>query len=163
MLPSTLSSRYREEDEAALAFWVRVLLVGILGGLGVVFGIAWWLDPYQPDGTPRTMATHRQLGLPPCTFVDVTGIPCPACGMTTSFSLLVRGDMTNSLKANWVGTLLASFCLVLIPWAVASVIRGRALLVRSLEKALIGIITTLLVLMFTRWAVVVSLVWANRM
>ena len=35
------------------------------------------------------MGTHQQLGLPPCNFVTLTGYPCPACGMTTSFALLV--------------------------------------------------------------------------
>ena len=51
------------------------------------------------------METHRQLGLPPCTFKEMTGLPCPSCGMTSSFALLVRGDVMNSLRANAVGTL----------------------------------------------------------
>ena len=50
------------------------------------------------------MATHTQLGMPPCNFVVMTGKPCPACGMTTSFALLVRGDVGASLRANWAGT-----------------------------------------------------------
>ena len=31
--------------------------------------------------------------MPPCNFVLMTGKPCPSCGMTTSFALLVRGDI----------------------------------------------------------------------
>ena len=58
------------------------------------------------------MATHTQLGMPPCNFVVMTGKPCPACGMTTSFALLVRGDVRASLRANWAGTLIA------VLWAV---------------------------------------------
>jgi Protein of unknown function (DUF2752) len=133
-------------------------LVGVLVGLVGVFAIAIRLDPYRDDGSPRVMATHQQLGLPPCTFLEVTGVPCPACGMTTSFSLLIRGDVANSLRANWVGTLLAGFCLAVIPWGVYAVVRGRSLFVRSLEKALIGVVITVLGLAMLRWAVVVALI-----
>jgi hypothetical protein len=132
-------------------------------GLVVIFTIAICLNPYQGDGSARRLATHQQLGLPPCTFVDVTGVPCPACGMTTSFALFVRGDIANSLRANWVGTLLATFCLLFIPWALSSIDRGRPLFIRSLEKAFISILTGLLVLMFARWLIVVGwLVWSGR-
>ena len=89
--PSTSTSRYRPPEEG-LELWVRGILVGVVIGLVGVFAIAIKLDPYQDDGAPRVIATHQQLGLPPCTFLEVTGVPCPACGMTTSFALLVRGD-----------------------------------------------------------------------
>jgi hypothetical protein len=135
------------------------MLLGVVAGLVGVFGIALWLDPYRADGSPRVMETHLQLGMEPCTFVRVTGKPCPACGMTTSFALLVRGDLVSSLRANWVGTLLAGFCLAFIPWGVWSAARARPLFVRSLEKGLIGVVIVLLALMMLRWAVVLALVW----
>ena len=131
--------------------------MGVVIGLVGVFAIAIKLDPYQDDGAPRVIATHQQLGLPPCTFLEVTGVPCPACGMTTSFALLVRGDVMNSLRANWVGTLLACFCLAVIPWGIYAIVRGRSLFVRSLEKVLIGVVVTVLVLAMLRWGIVVAL------
>jgi hypothetical protein len=51
------------------------------------------------------VGTHRQLGLPPCGFLTVTGHPCPSCGLTTSFAYLVRGQILNSLKAQPFGTI----------------------------------------------------------
>ena len=105
--------------------WVRGMLLGVAIGLTAVFAVAFWLNPYQSDGSPRRMATHQQLGLPPCTFFSVTGLPCPSCGMTTSFALLVRGDVPNSLRANAVGTLLALFCLALIPWCLTCAARRQ--------------------------------------
>jgi hypothetical protein len=142
----------------AMSEWVRGSLAGLGLGLIVVFGIAFWLDPYHSDGTPRRQATHRQLGMPPCTFFGVTGLPCPSCGMTTSFSLFVRGDLGNSLRANAVGTLLAGFCLLLLPWLAVSVYRGQTLFVRSLEKAATIVLLAFLGLALLRWAVLVG--WA---
>src|SRR5262245_22992061 len=91
----------RPREGTFLDVWVRAALVVMAVALVMVFAIAWRLDPYTEDGTARSMATHRQLGLPPCTFMEVTGVPCPSCGMTTSFALLIRGDVANSLRANW--------------------------------------------------------------
>jgi hypothetical protein len=141
--------------------WVRLILLGMALGLVVVFLTAWQIVPYAEDGTPLRMSSHQQLGLPPCTFSEVTGIPCPSCGMTTSFSLLVHGDIVNSARANWVGTLLAVFCLLLVPWAIVSVVFGRAVFLRSLEQAVVAVIMVLLVLMFARWIMVLALAWWN--
>jgi hypothetical protein len=139
--------------------WVRGVLAGLALGLVVVFAVAVRINPYRDDGSAYSMSTHQQLGLPPCSFADKVGIPCPACGMTTSFSLLVRGDVVNSARANWVGTVLAGFCLAFIPWAVVAVVRGRTLFVRSLEKGLIVVVTSLLVLMLSRWGLVLLGMW----
>jgi hypothetical protein len=155
--PSTRPSEFRPAGDR-LAPWVRGVLAGIVVGLLVVFGIAVKLNPYRDDGSALVMATHQQLGLPPCTFWEVTGYPCPACGMSTSFALLIRGDVANSVRANWVGTLLAAFCLALVPWGVYAIVRGRSLFVRSLEKALIGVVIAVLGLAMLRWAVVVALI-----
>ncbi len=145
------------DPPARLATWVRVLLAVMAIGFATVLGIAVWLDPYTTDGDRRTMATHTQLGLPPCTFAEVYGKPCPSCGMTTSFALLAHGDAVGSLKANWVGTLLAAYIALLVPWGMIGAWRGRHLWVRSGELLLTISIGVLLVLMLSRWAVVILL------
>jgi hypothetical protein len=137
-----------------LARWVRGMLVLIALGFAAIIGTAFWLNPYDADGNPRTMATHTQLGLPPCNMVEMFGKPCPACGMTTSFSLLAHGDVRSSLRANWAGTVLALFVVALIPWAVASAVRGRYYLIRSGEALTTVIVIGMLVLMLGRWGVV---------
>ena len=102
--------------------WVRVTLLGLTAGLVIVFAVAAWLNPYDADGQALQMETHRQLGLPPCTFYVLTGgLPCPSCGMTTSFALLMHGDVWNSLQANAAGTLLALLGLAFIPWSLATI------------------------------------------
>jgi hypothetical protein len=168
IVPAQLSPTDDADDfptaQPYLAWWVRGVLLLIVAGLVAVFTIAVLLNPYNPDGTPRKMATHTgpPLNLPECTFKHMTGLPCPSCGMTTSFALLMHGDPLNSLRANWVGTGLALFCLALIPWALASVWLRRPLLVVSLEKALTISVVTFLVVMLLRWGIVLLLIWWER-
>ena len=136
--------------------YVRAMLLAVTAVLTTVFVIAFRLNPYDEDGQPRTMATHTQLGMPPCNFVIMTGKPCPACGMTTSFALLVRGDVSASLRANWVGTTIAVIWAVLLLWALASAVRGKPLFIPRGRGELITTIIagTVLVLMLTRWGIV---------
>jgi hypothetical protein len=136
--------------------YVRGILLVIAAMLAGIFAIAFWLNPYDLDGTPRKMSTHTQLGIPPCNFVIMFGKPCPACGMTTSFALLVRGDVSNSLRANWTGTVIAVLWALTLVWAVAGGISGRFPLIPEGKGELILTITVgvVLVLMLARWAVV---------
>ncbi len=135
---------------------VRLTLLAGAAALASVFGVAACLNPYQPDGTPRRMGTHRQLGMPPCNFVTLFGKPCPSCGMTTSFALLVRGDLRGSLQANWVGTLLACSWAAALVWALLSAAAGRMLLVRphQVEMCLTAAVAVFVVLMLGRWLAV---------
>lgn len=140
--------------------WVRICLILVALGIMVVFGIAIYLNPYRADGTARVWETHRQLGLYPCEFKRMTGLPCPSCGMTTSFSLLIRGDVWHSMQANWVGTLFASICLLYVPWAFASAYAARPLGLDSIEWTLCRIMIVLVVLLLLRWSVVlVQMIW----
>jgi hypothetical protein len=136
---------------------VRSALLAIAFGLVGLFGIARWLDPYDAQGKALRSETHLQMGLPACSFRYLTGIPCPSCGMTTSFALLMHGDLANSLRANAVGTLLAIFSLALIPWSLASALCRRPLFIRSLDRASMWIVAVFVVLLLSRWAVVLGL------
>src|SRR5262245_38230563 len=100
-LPTTDEERTTEQAGPSRLTWgVRSALVFVVVLLTGLFSVAIWLDPYDAAGKARTIETHRQLGLPECTFKNLTGKPCPSCGMTTSFSLLIHGDPVNAWKAN---------------------------------------------------------------
>ena len=134
--------------------WVRGILIFLATIFTALLLTSIWLYPYDEDGQPRTMATHTQLGLPPCNMVVLTGKPCPSCGMTTAFSLLAHGDVKNSIKANWVGTILAAYWFALIPWSAYSAYRGKLYFVRSGERMVTISVVAFMVLMLGRWAVV---------
>jgi hypothetical protein len=58
-----------------------------------------------PD--PTGLGTHKQLGMAPCGMLLTTGMPCMTCGMTTSYSHFVRGNLLASLYTQPGGTVLA--------------------------------------------------------
>ncbi|MFN3188964.1 MAG: DUF2752 domain-containing protein [Aureliella sp.] len=65
--------------------------------------------------SPNGLGTHQQLGLPPCTSIVLWDLPCPACGMTTSWAHMVRGQVLEAFYANAGGALLSIIALVCIP------------------------------------------------
>lgn len=147
----------RRRGPRRLPVAVRGVLVFIAVGWLAVFGVAAWLNPYRTDdggGGVRSFGTHQQLGLPPCGFMRVTGRPCPSCGMTTSFSLMLHADPINAARANWVGVLLVVYGMVMVPWAIHAAWRGRYLWVRSLESVMLWTVIVFLVLVLSRWVVV---------
>jgi hypothetical protein len=93
----------------------------------------------EPD--PRGYGTHQRLGLPPCTFRALFNLPCPSCGMTTSFAHLTRGHLAEAIEANAGGALLALVCAAQIPWCWWSVCRGRLV---GVSQPTTGILTVLL-------------------
>ena len=147
-----------------LPIWGRLIMLVLASIWVTVFVIAALLNPYTEDGKPRRSETHRQwpLNLPECTFKEVTGLPCPSCGMTTSFSLLIHGDVWNSLQANFAGTLLASLGLFYVPWSIACVWKGRFLLIQSLEMTLFRLSIIFLILLFARWGLTLAMAFWSQ-
>lgn len=72
-------------EVASRPWFNRLASLGIAAGVGTVFVLAALLVP-AGDGH----GTHLQLGLGSCTFLTITGFPCPMCGATTSFALMAH-------------------------------------------------------------------------
>lgn len=79
----------------------------------------------EPD--PLGYGTHTQLGLPPCGFRSLTGMPCPGCGLTTAFAHAVRGDWPSALDANPLGVVLFIIVCVSIPLGIVGASRNWSL------------------------------------
>ncbi|HKV41395.1 MAG TPA: DUF2752 domain-containing protein [Blastocatellia bacterium] len=50
-----------------------------------------------------------------CLFKNLTGLPCPGCGLTHSFCALGKGNVTQAFLYNELGPLL--FLVALVVWA----------------------------------------------
>lgn len=103
----------------------------------------------KPD--PRGFGTHQQLGFSPCVIRSQLSIPCPSCGMTTSFSHFVRGQLRQSVQANTSGLILALVCLVMIPWSWISVYHRRLWLISNPEACLLWLVCGLVSITVLEW------------
>lgn len=73
-----------------------VLAVAMLA----VCGAAWLLKP-----DPRGFGTHEQFAFAPCQMQWLFGIPCPFCGMTTSFAHAAHGHFARAFAVQPAGAL----------------------------------------------------------
>ena len=121
-----------------------LISLGLLGGFAVAASL-------PPD--PRGFGTHRGLGLPPCSIRATYGLPCPSCGLTTSFAHFVRGEFPGSIAANLAGFALAALCALAIPWCWVSLVRGRLWGVQNPNGTAITLIAGFLILATGQWIV----------
>jgi len=72
-----------------------------LGWFGFWFCITFIGATLRPDASGH--GTHQQLGLPPCPSVLIFDRPCPGCGLTTSWTAFIHGDLHTALHAHPLG------------------------------------------------------------
>jgi hypothetical protein len=101
---------------AILAFvWITAI---------VVVSVVWHPELASPYGNYFTL----------CGFKNITGLPCPGCGLTHSFCALAKGDVSNSLAFNFMGPVL--FALLVVVWVRAlAVMLRRYRFVESVDRA----------------------------
>lgn len=111
---------------SAIARAVPVALQNRLVGLalaaptGVVLAIARALTP-----DPAGVGTHRQLGLGGCALLTFTGVPCPMCGMTTTFSHLAHLQLGAAAINQPFGLVLFSLTLGTFAVGLGDLLSGR--------------------------------------
>jgi hypothetical protein len=121
----------------------------VSGGLAALFAVSRWL---QPD--PSGHGTHLQLGLLPCTFFVLTGLPCPLCGATTSFALMADGRPVDAFFNQPFATFLAASCALGLVLALTELIQPSGPATRALtwlSERDASAAAIFLVLMFSGW------------
>jgi hypothetical protein len=135
----------------------RMYAAGVAAVALAVLMTAAWL---RPD--PSEAGTHRQLGLPPCGFYMMTGLPCPTCGMTTSFAYAVRGQVVHAVHAQAAGLALAAATAVAAVLGLFTAFTGKRVCVnwyRVNPTRLIWLVTLGFLL---AWGLKIGLVLLNR-
>jgi hypothetical protein len=109
-------------EPARNSFVMRVIALAISGASLSLLIVAMRLTP-----SPTGMGTHTQLNLPECDFYRRFGVPCPTCGMTTSFAWFARGNLAASFYVQPMGAILASLNVLLFWAGLYEGISGRAM------------------------------------
>jgi hypothetical protein len=98
----------------------RLYALGIVVAAAGVLTVAATIHPQQ-----RLMGTHQQIGLPPCGFLVLTGLPCPTCGMTTAFAHTVRGEFAAAVRSQLAGFALAAATVIAGGIGLLALVTGR--------------------------------------
>jgi hypothetical protein len=98
----------------------RVYAAGVLAAAVAILVVAARL---HPDGSDH--GSHQQLGLPPCGFLVMTGLPCPTCGMTTAFAYTIRGQVWPAIHAQAAGFVTAVVVMAAGLLALFALVSGR--------------------------------------
>lgn len=94
-------------------------------------GVGAWL---APDASGY--GTHTQLGLPPCAWAELTGKPCPTCGMTTAVSAVAHGDALGAFRDQPMGAIFALTAAVGFWLALHTAALGSRTWAFAMERAL---------------------------
>ncbi|HEY9047704.1 MAG TPA: DUF2752 domain-containing protein [Ohtaekwangia sp.] len=101
-------------------YWILTLL-SLAGYTWLGYHLVW------PNHTAVTV----------CMFKNITGLPCPSCGITRSVLSLMQGDLYHAWMINPLG-IIAALMLVAIPiWMAIDIVTARislALAFRSAEE-----------------------------
>lgn len=115
---SLVKSQRQTEDIGLLGTALRVRMVSALlvAIFGTMLGFGLYVNPN---------AKHPQLGLPPCGFYTVTGVPCPTCGYTTAVSHVAHGQWIAALLAQPAGASLGFLAVAASLLGVMGLVTGR--------------------------------------
>lgn len=98
-VPPLISTPMREENLSWLGRLVALAISAICLAT-LIFALI--LVP-----SPSGVGTHTPLGMGQCAWLSRFNLPCPSCGMTTSFSWFVRGNWMASFYVQPFGFALA--------------------------------------------------------
>jgi len=88
-----------------------------------VLGVAASLQP-----SAEGVGTHLQIwGMSGCTMLQLTGWPCPMCGMTTTFALAAHGRLVDALLCQPFGLVLFTVTVAVALVSLVELARPRGL------------------------------------
>lgn len=113
----------------------------------------------QPN--PAGFGTHRALGLPKCLFLEWTGLPCPSCGLTTSFTYLLHGHWREAFVVHPLGPLLYTAFGIAAACSAAEYFHRKTFLSQFISGAKMPWAYGALTLFLGVWAIRLVTIWQH--
>ena len=104
--------------------WLDRLVAAITAATGIAAVVV--LLQVAPDA--RGYDTHVQLGMQPCGWPMVYGIPCPTCGCTTAAANIVHGHLLTGFVVQPFGAVVCLALLVAAAFCLWALVRGRSVM-----------------------------------
>ena len=124
----------------------KIIQFIILAGCVSAVVVGTWLTPDHSG-----VGTHTALGFPPCGFYTITGIPCPTCGVTTSFVLAAHLRFEESFLVQPLGFLVfIAVCLSALATG-GTLLMGKSLFKLKLKVNGYKIAFLLIVIVLSSW------------
>ncbi len=149
---SPAANRAIAPEPPRLVWWQRSIALILGFGAITLLVVASQLTPSSSG-----FGTHRQLGLAECTMVQLAGIRCPACGMTTSWAYATRGNLVAAARTNSGGLTLALAAMIGGPWFAVSGLIGRWWLVEFRDGPAVAVCVFVVVITLIDWGVRLSM------
>ena len=115
----SIRERRIEDTHSPFLSWTRPRsywdVVGSHFLLAFVTGIVLFVSRWVPVNL---------LPLRPCTFLNLTGYPCPFCGFTRSFQAMAHGDWAMALYNSPLACLVFVAVVVVFAWNMAGLLLG---------------------------------------
>ncbi len=109
------------DQRAPFAPWkVRLWSAALVLLFGTMLGFGVYLTP-----SPKGLATHMELGLPPCGFYTVTGYPCPTCGYTTAVTHVAHLQWFQAIATQPAGAAVGFLAIAAVIFGGIGMVTGR--------------------------------------
>ena len=125
----------------------RFAALAVLIGSISLIAIAASVTPHRAG-----LGSHRQLGLPACSMITLTGYPCPTCGMTTAFAHTVRGQWLAAFHSHPAGFSLALLTIIAGAVSLGVVVTGKVWMINWYRVSPVRVTVGAVLLVLGGWA-----------
>jgi len=101
--------------------------------------------------------TQISPGLSVCLIKNVTGIPCPSCGMTSSIWALFSGNLVSSIYFNPLGPIMSILIKLFPVWIISDLLQGRDGFYSFYKRVELALQRRAIAIPFT---LIITVVWA---
>mgnify|MGYP000546802874 CR=1 FL=1 len=132
-------------------------IIALIISIAIIIGFGFFISDPSEGHMRVTFPTGHEISLFNCPFRELTGLPCPICGLTRSTALAVRGYPLRSFRVTPLGiivVLLSIYGIIRAPFVLfGAEIEPDEKIARRRNRI---ITTSILVILALSWAITLA-------